>query len=52
MSNVKEKKKHSRTSEEGEDGTTKKINGEKALERLAEFTRRVLSVGKTNKQAG
>ena len=50
MSNVSETKKHARTSDEGEGETTKKIDGKKGLERLAEFTRRIVRAGKISKQ--
>ena len=49
---MSEKKRPSRTSDEEKRKRKKQVEGKKGLERLADFTRRILSVGKTTKQQG
>ena len=49
MSNVSEKKKPSHTSDVERNKDPEPIDGREGLERLADFTRRVLRVGKALK---
>lgn len=52
MPKLKEKKGPSRTSDEDASGKKTKVEGKEGLERLAEFTRRILKSGKVTKQTG